>query len=340
MIKFSRFLIAFMACAFVLPINATLAQAAPEILIKIGHNSPSAENQALPWHVFKEYVEKESKGRIGVEIYGSASMGACLESAEKVQMNILQMHAGSTSNLSALIPEWGIFELPYLLQNTLDNEKIFYENGKLGGPVFERMDKLMRAKGLKMIFIMPATFRAMGVIKPDAEVPSDLEGLKIRVTASRIERDSVTAFDMNPTTMAFGEVYTGLQQGTIDGLGLAVDSMYLNKFNEVLKSVITNKFNAFFMVASVNEKFYNKLPSWAKTVVDGGIAAGIKAANEKWDEYEQSGEEKFKADGIEVYHPTAAEMKEWQALTQPVYDKYSKELNQEMLTLVKQRLTK
>lgn len=336
--KCSRFLLAALLCSVLVPFSATTSFAAPEIIIKAAHNSPAQENQAVPWARFKEYVEAESNGRIAVEIYGGASMGACLESGEKVQMGVLQMHAGSTSNLSAMVPEWGVFELPYILQETLDNEKLFYENGKLGGPVFEKLDKLMLAKGLKIIFITPVTFRALGVIKADAKYPADVEGMKVRVTASRIERDTTLAFNMSPTTMAFGEVYTSLQQGTIDGLGLGVDSMYLNKFNEVLKSIIKNEFNAFFMVASVNPAFYNGLPDWARTIVDDGIAEAMIAGNEQWDVLEARGEAKFIEEGVLVHTPNEEELKAWKALAQPVYDKYAADMDPEWLKLVTDRL--
>ncbi len=340
--KISRALCAVLACIMFSPLTATVAKADPELLIKAGHAAPPSDNQSTPWVRFKEYVEKESNGRIGVEIYGSASMGDCLATAEKVQMGILQMHAGSTSNLTAIIPEWQVFELPYLVMNTLDNKKLFYnEDGTaLEGPVYEKMNALMEQKGLKMVWVSPVTFRSMGITRENAHLPSQLEGMKIRVTASPIEREMVKAFGMSPTTMAFGEVYTGLQLGTIDGLGLGVNSMYANKYNEVLSSIIRNKFNAFFMVASINKSYYENLPDWAKPIVEQGFKEAVIYANAQWDLIEEGGAQKFITENIDVHQPTEAEWQEWFALAKPVYDEFSSKLDATWVKTVRDRLEK
>lgn len=316
--------------------------ATPEITIKCGHNSPPNEDQAIPWHAFKEFVERESQGRISVPVYGGAAMGGCLESAEKVQMNILQMHFGSSSNLTALFPELEVFELPYLVTNVLDNVKLFYnaDGTKLEGPVFDRLDKAFRAKGMKITWISPATFRAIGMNVPNVRTPADLKGKKVRSTASRLERAVLSDFGANPVSMSFSEVYTALQLKTVDGIGLGAAAMYTNKFHEILKSVLMNKYNTFFMFASINQKFYDQLPPWAKDIVDRGIVHATLTANAQWDALNNEHIRQLAASGVDVYTPTEAEWIEWKKLTDKTSAEYAKRFDPAWVELVKVQLSK
>ena len=331
-------LIALVSALLALPAIA----ANPEITIKCGHNSPPNEDQAIPWAAFKEFVERESQGRISVPVYGGAAMGGGLESAEKVQMNILQMHFGSSSNLTALFPELEVFELPYLVTNVLDNLKLFYnaDGTKLEGPVFERLDKAFRAKGMKITWVSPATFRAIGMNTPGVRTLADLKGKKIRSTASRLERAVLSDFGANPVSMSFSEVYTALQLKTVDGIGLGAAAMYTNKFHEILKSVLMNKYNTFFMFASINPKFYETLPPWAKDIVDRGVIHATKTANAQWDALNNEHIKQLAAAGVEVYTPTAAEWAEWKKLTDKTSAEYAKRLDPAWVDLVKAQLAK
>lgn len=322
--------------------QAGLAQSSPEIMIKVGHNSGPAENQSKPWDAFKEFVERESNGRIGVTVFGSASMGGCLETAEKVQMNILQMNFGSSSNLAALFPELEAFELPYLVENTLDNVKLFYNmtGDAFEGPVYEHLNQAFLKKGLKLAFISPASFRAIGITKKNAIKPSDYKGTKIRCTASRLDRAVLQSFGISPVTMSFSEVFTALQLGTVDGLALSPASFFTNKFHENLKSVVKNRYNTFFMIASINPKFYSNLPDWAKPVVDKGITHAITHANAIWEPTDVELEAGMVAAGVILHTPTDAEMLEWKALAEKGSASIAKTIDTDWVALIKSRLGK
>ena len=317
-----------------------MASAAPEIIIKAAHNSPPNEDQTIPWDAFKEFVERESNGRISVVVYGGASMGGCLETSEKVQMNILQMNFGSSSNLTAIYPELEVFELPYLVENTLDNIKLFYNKdaSKFEGPVYEKLNKAFLDKGMKLVWISPASFRSLGLNKAKVYTPADLKGCKVRATASRIDRGVLQAFGASPVTMSFSEVYTALQLKTVEGVGLNAASMYTNKFHENLKTILKNRYNTFFMIASINKDFYNKLPDWAKDIVNRGCTYAIQTANAKWDSTNQAHENSMLKAGVDIHVPTDAEWKEWKGLAQSVYDQYAKGLDPEWIKVVKTRL--
>jgi len=312
------------------------AQAQP-IIIKGGHTVAVTNSQHTPWFKFKEVVEKQSGGRVKVEIFPASMMGNDNEIMEKVQLGALQMGNASSSNISNIFPKFGAFELPYVVTDVHDNMKLFYRDGKLGGPVFEVLNKEMLAKNLKIMWITPVSFRGIGSTKP-VKTPDDLKGLKIRSTASSIDRAALQAFGANPVAMGFGEVYTALQQGTIDAEGLPPDLMYDMKHQEVVKYVVMNNYNTYMIVAAMNAKFYNDLPKDVQTIVDQAGIEAVKYANEQWTVMLDERVKKMEAAGVKIYYPTEAEWKLWKDKVQPVVDKFTPVVGADFVKLVQDTL--
>lgn len=323
-----------------LSFSAVALAAQPEITIKGAHTVATSNSQHTPWAKFKEVAEKESNGRIFVELFPNGSMGSDNEIMEKVQMGVVQMGHASSSNLTNITPQWGVFELPYLVTDTLDNMKLFYKDGKLGGEIFSALDKAMLAKGLKMLWISPASFRGIGLNTPGLRLPDQLKGKKIRCTASAIERDVLKAFGANPVTMGFPEVYTSLQQGTLDGEGLPPDLMYDSKHHEVIKSVVLNKYNVFFLPVSMNAKYYASLPDWAKEVVHKAAYEAVLYANTMWVKMLEEKTGLMVKAGVEIHEPTAEEWKLWEAAAKPAINEHAKLLGAEWVAQVRAQLTK
>ncbi len=309
-----------------------------KLTIKAAHTVATTNSQHTPFARFMEVVKSKSNGKIDVKMFPNAMMGSDNEIMEKVQMGALQMGHASTSNLTNIVLKWGAFELPYIVTQTLDNMKLFYKDGKLGGPIFDELDREMQSKNLKMIWISPASFRGVGANKPGLKLPKDLEGLKIRCTASHVDRDVLKAFGCNPVAMGFGEVYTALQQGTIDGEGLPPDLMYDMKHHEVIKSVVMNKYNVFFLPVSMNLQFYQKLPDWAREIVDEAAVEAVNHANEMWVKMLKEKTAKMIEAGVEIHEPTQQEWEIWKAKVKPAIDKHSERIGSDWVQKVKDTL--
>ena len=326
--------------AFGLAIGAgSSASAAPEIILKGAHSTPPSLGQHVPWVKFKEVVEKESNGRIEVEIYHSSQMGSDVEATEKCQLGVIQLASSSTSNLAMVVPKWQVFELPYILRDTHDNMRLFYDkDGNLAGPVYEALSQDMLKKGLHMLWASPVSFRAVGASRPDMKLPSDLEGLKVRVTASPIDRDVLTAFGINPVAMSLSECYTALQQKTIDGIGIPPDSVYSMKYHEVIKSMLMNRYNGFMLIISMNAKYYDKLPDWAKEVVLKGAKAAALRGNEMWDDDLENSIKKMEESGVTFHYPTDEEWPLWYKAVEKVSHKYESQMDSEWVKTVRKQL--
>ena len=304
---------------------APLRTEAAEIVIKAAHTIAVGNAREVPWAKFKEFAEAKSNGRIEVQLYPNSALGNDNELLEKTQMGAIQIGFCSSSNLTTTVADWAVFDLPYIFSKTNANQTLFYDkDGNLGGPIFDRLNKQMLKKNIKLLWISPAAFRGIGVNKAGVKTLNDIKGMKIRCTASDVERDAIAAFGANPVAMGFGEIYTALQQKTLDGESLPPDLMYDSKHNEVIKSVLANRFNGFFTIANMNASFYNNLPDWAKKVVDEAAHDAIAYTNAHWDELLNERVEKMKASGVEVHDPTEEELKEWKKATQPIIDEYIK----------------
>jgi len=313
-----------------------VAQPAP-IVIKGGHTVSATNSQHTPWAKFKEEAEKRSGGKIRVEIFPASMMGNDNEIMEKVQLGALQMGNASSSNISNIFPKFGAFELPYIVTDVHDNMKLFYRNGKLGGPVYEVINKEMLAKGLHALWVTPASFRGIGSRK-EIKTPDDMKGMKVRSTASSIDRAALQAFGANPVTMGFGEVYTGLQQGTIDGEGLPPDLMFDMKHQEVVRYVVMNNYNTYLIVCAMNAKFYDGLPKELQQVVDEASIEAVKYANEQWTPMLNDRIKKMEAAGVKIYYPSKEEMSVWKQKVQPVVEQFTPQVGSDFVQLVRETL--
>lgn len=318
-------------CTLAMPAQSDAA----EIVIKAAHTIAVGNAREVPWAKFKEFVEAKSNGRIEVQLYPNSALGNDNELLEKTQMGAIQVGFCSSSNLTTSVADWAVFDLPYIFSSTNANQKLFYtKDGYLGGPIFDRLNAQMLKKNIKLLWISPAAFRGIGVNKAGVKTLSDLKGMKIRCTASDVERDAIAAFGANPVAMGFGEIYTALQQKTLDGESLPPDLMYDSKHHEVIKSVLANRFNGFFTIANMNASFYNNLPDWAQKVVDEAAHDAIAYTNEHWDELLNERVEKMKASGVEVYEPSGEELNEWIQATRPIVDEYIKKNGTEWYNIV------
>jgi TRAP-type C4-dicarboxylate transport system substrate-binding protein len=261
-------------------------------------------------------INDKSENQLKVENYCCAILGSDNAMGESTMMGGLQWYYTSTSNLARLVEEMGYFELPYLIQEMDDNLKIFYENGTLGGPVTEHIQKQLAKKNLRLLWISGANFRATINSKREVRVPADTQGLKLRVTSSDIEREDVAAWGGSPVPMSYGEVYTALQQGTIDGLGIGLAEAYPMKFYEVCKYAVTNNFNAYSPVILVNLDFWNSLPeNLQKLVMQESDDVVMWGSKNMKDDYNEFYKQKLIENGMQVYTPTSEEMELWKKTT-------------------------
>ncbi len=243
--------------------------------IRFSHIHPAGgTSKALASELFKKEVEEKSGGRIKVEIYPNGELFGDQDGLQALQNGALEMLAPASGIMTAVAPEIGLLDLPYLLKSDQvladitkpgsKTAKLFYENEKLA------------SANIKVIGLWDYGFKHIWSNKAIRSV-DDAKGQKLRIVGgSQVLKNQMEAWGANPTPMALGEIYNALQQGIIDGFDNGYSSVVSLKANEVLKSVtLTNHgYNAFLHI--INKKFFESLPSDLQKVVQEAADAAAK----------------------------------------------------------------
>jgi len=230
---------------------ASLSTAA--VTIKVGHVQPTTDSMHLQWVFFKEQIEKRSKGDIKVEIYPNGELGFERELSEAVQMGELPMSTVTTSPLASFVPDLLILDVPFSWNSR--KEVWAAMDGELG----EFLNKKMESKGFKVLGWIENGFRNTTNNKRPIAKPEDLEGVKLRTMENPIHLAAWRALGANPTPMSYGEVFTALQQGTIDGQENPYAQIYHMKFYEVQKYLTDTQHMYSMYVNFMNKEYFDKL---------------------------------------------------------------------------------
>lgn len=176
---------------------------------------------------FKELVETRSKGGMRVDIYDSSKFGNFDSVVQGLQYNMLQMGSASTPNLAPFSDEFLIFDLPFLFPDYESTDKI------TDGPIGRNATKALEKSGIIGLGYIEIGFRNLWNNQKAIVSLEDAKGLKIRSTPSKAHIATLKALGMNPTPVAWGEVYTALQQKTVDGIDIDLKLAWYNNFPEV-----------------------------------------------------------------------------------------------------------
>lgn len=214
-------------------------------VIRFGHGQPETNERHIAVMKFKELVEERSKGTIKVEVYPNEQLGSEPVMIESVSFNDLQMVAASA--FSQYDQRISVFELPYLFDSFEEAWSVL--DGEIGKEIAEPF----LDQNLRIIAYFENGFRHITTNKP-IETPEDLEGVKIRTPEFPISVSTFSALGANPTPMAFGELYMGLQQGAVDAQENPVANSYASKFNEVQDYLIMSNHQYMPLPVAISEE--------------------------------------------------------------------------------------
>lgn len=268
---------------------------------------------------FAELVEEKSNGRIIIDTYHDGLIGDDREVIESAQRGSIAFASSSTPNMTSFTNYFTAWDLPYIFENKEEVYKAI--DGKPGEVIREEMEKA----GFKVIFFPDYGFRQIvNNVKP-IHVPSDMRGMKIRTTNSRIEQADFAAFGANPTPIAWSEVFTALQQGTVDGEGNSYSLLWDSKHQDVLNYAVEVNYNYSSDIVVMNKAIFDQLDPELQDII---MEAGQEAM--EWQrvvatERDEEAKQQFIDFGIEVYEPTEEEFLQWKQATEVVWDEYVRE---------------
>ncbi|WP_456279034.1 TRAP transporter substrate-binding protein [Bacillus sp. AK128] len=265
---------------------------------------------------FAELVKEKSNGTIIIETFHDAVLGSDREVIEGAQQGTLELASSSTPNMSSFTNLFTAWDLPYIFETKEEVYKAI--DGEPGDVVREEMEE----SGFKVIFFPDYGFRqVVNNVKP-VKLPSDLEGLKIRTTNSPIEQADFSQFGANPTPIAWAEVFTALQQGTVEGEGNSYSLLWDTKHQEVLKYATEVNYNYSSDIVVMNKAKFDSLTEEQQEILMEAGKEAVEWQRNLANEREAEAKQQFIDFGIEVYEPSEKEMKEWKKAVEPVWDEF------------------
>lgn len=247
---------------------------------------------------FKEVVEAESNGSISVNVFPDNQLGDDRAAIEATQSGDIDIGVSSTSPLASMYADFYIFDAPYLFLNT--DEVYAALDGEVGQKILDGMEGI----GLKGLAFWENGFRNLSNNDEPVTKPEDLKGLKIRTMENQIHLEAWKALGANPTPMAFQELFTALQQGTVDGQENPLGIIDANKFEEVQKNVTLTQHVYTPYIVTMNLEKYNSLTDDQKAIIEKAIEESIKVQREASQNYEKQILEGFESKDVNVIELT------------------------------------
>jgi len=182
------------------------AAAKPAVVLKISNGINESHPTYLACVEFEKMVESRLPGKYDVQVYANAQLGDDVRATEGVRMGTLEMVATSASPLTGLVPEFNVFDLPFIVTSFKAADAVY------DGPVGKKIGALLEPKGIKLLAYYENGFRQLTNSAREVKSPEDLRGMKVRTMQNPIHLSAWRALGANPTPMPFSEVFTAMQQ--------------------------------------------------------------------------------------------------------------------------------
>jgi tripartite ATP-independent transporter DctP family solute receptor len=285
------------------------------VLVQIGYENNPGEPIDLGCQEWKKLIEARSGGSLKVELFPSSQLGSKTDLIDQmVAGDAVITIADGAFYAERGVPDFGIVFGPYLFDSWDECWKLT-ESGWYD----EQLAKLEQ-NGIKLLASNWIYGERHIMSKKVVHSPSDMAGMKIRVASSNVFIKGFEALGASPTPMALAEVYTALQQGTVDGLENPLSVLYNGKYHEVSKYLILDGHVKNYTTWCIGTIFFNSLsPANQQVLLETAHEAGI--LNNKFQaDAEAQVQDKLRAEGVIIYTPTDAEKAQFRQAARRFYE--------------------
>ncbi len=326
-----KLILAVAAAALVLGSGTAMAQS--PITIKFSHVVANDTPKGKGALKFKELAEKYTNGKVKIEVYPNSTLYKDKEEIEALQLGSVQMLAPSTAKFAPLgAKEFEALDLPWLFKDDDTYAKA------MKGPVGKWLFQKLESKGITGLAYWDNGFHMVSANRPLIN-PSDFQGLKVRISGSKIADRYFRDMGSIPQIMAFSEVYQALQTGVVDGCENTPSNYWTQKFHEVQKD-ITVSYHAHLQYAViVNSKFWNGLPADIRGELTKAMDEATDYTNSIAAQENKDALEDIKKSGKTTLHYLTPEQKAaWQKAMAPTYKWAEGRVGKEVLDLLAKEL--
>ena len=300
--------------------------------LKWAHVSPE-DNDKQSDNIKKliERCNEESDGRLKIELHGNSVLGTEEESFEGIQMGTIEMGSLSTAAVSGFYPGILATSIPYLFKNREEAWDLF--DSETGDWLAEQLEA---ATNVKVLGWGENGLRCFTTTDRQIKTAADVKGLQIRTQSNAVIMDMVTALGGTPQVIAFGELYTALSQGTVDGQENPPGLIYTQGLYEV-QPYLTLDYHTYDLAAVyINPGVYNGLPDDLRAILDKNIEIYVDEERASSAAEDEANIQAMKDAGVSVYELSDAEYQTFVDATASVLDTVRKEAGSETVDMVLQ----
>ncbi|MEO1207766.1 MAG: TRAP transporter substrate-binding protein [Pseudomonadota bacterium] len=301
----------------------------PDLNLKFGHPYNEAHPLARGAQKFADTIKEKTDGKIKIVVYPNSTIGSSRALVESMQIGAVDFALVPTTNVASFFPKLDIFYLPFIFR---DREHAY---AVADGPVGQKLYAEMREKtGIRTIAMYESGFRTITTRDKKIETPDDMKGVKFRVINNPLNVSTFKALGANATPMALSEVFTGLQQGTIDGQDNPVGNVKAFSFDKVQKFITLSNHQWAGIMFLANDKMWLDQPEAVQT-----LFAETAKETEAWERETLNTEEAqylkdMEADGMTVTRLTPEQTALFQNAMSAVWDEYRKKLGADFIQSV------
>ncbi|MEX2511556.1 MAG: TRAP transporter substrate-binding protein [Cyclobacteriaceae bacterium] len=269
-------------------------------ILKLGHGLDTSHPVHAAMLFLAEKAKEKSNGKMIVQVYPNQQLGTERELVELLQIGSLSMTKVSTAAMEGFAPKIKILGQPYLFR---DDE---HQNRVLSGPIGKDLLAAGEKYWLKGLCFYDAGKRSFYTKNTPIERPEDIKGLKIRVMESPTAVNMVQSFGGSPTPVSFGELYTALQQGIVDGAENNPPSLVTSRHYEVCKYYSLNEHTAIPDMMIVSTKVWNLLSEEERKWLQEAADESAVHQYQLWEESVAESMQVLEEAGVQVTYPDKA----------------------------------
>lgn len=267
------------------------AHAGEPIVIKFSHVVAADTAKGKAAELFKKIAEQKTRGAVRIDVFHNSTLYKDKEEIEALQLGAVQMVAPTPGKFGPMgLKEFEALDLPFLFDNF--DEEMQVTTGPIGRQLLQKLE----SRGVTGLAFWNNGFKQLASNKPVRKV-DDFKGQKLRIVSSKVVEAQMRSVSAIPQVMAFGDLYTALQTGVVDGHENPTNVIYPSKMYEVQKYLTISDHSYHGYAVITNQKFWKGLPPDIRTQLEAALAettdwfhkATIKESQEGLDAIAKSG---------------------------------------------------
>ncbi|WP_026866091.1 TRAP transporter substrate-binding protein [Jeotgalicoccus marinus] len=331
----SMTIVALNACKTEEVVNNTDVSSSRDVTtITFSHNQSALSTEHMGALKFKEVIEKESNGKVKVDVYPSSQLGGLREQVEATQIGEIDITLQPAATITLFEDDVKIVDLPYLLP-TKEEEMYQVLDSEVGTEILNTLND----SSLEGLGFWPGGYKMLTSQNTQIENVQDLKGLSMRTMESPVLVEQFKTWQASAIPIAYSEVYNSLQLGIVDGQENPVQTIYMNNYHEVQNSIAESYHGAMTYILIANEAWFNSLDEEIQDYIISAEKQAKEESRSKLKEKEGEYRKAIIANVDHYYEFTEDDIKKSKALSEPLWDAvYDTPKQQEILEKFKEKI--